>query len=82
MDEFQQIACKLEYRLINVLEESVMRNIQSLLDEQPSWILEKEFCDLYNVKKKKTFNHNISLICVCAIELSILLLLLFFKGKI
>lgn len=80
MEEYQKIAYKLEYRFINILEESVMRNIASLLDEQPDWILEKELCDLYNVKekKKKSFNHNISLIRVYAIELSVLLLFYFF----
>lgn len=50
--EHQRITYGLEYRLFNILEESIKKNIELLLDEQPSWIRESEIYNLYNVTRQ------------------------------
>lgn len=47
----QQLANELEYPLFNILEEPIKNNIKILLEEQPSWITERQICNLYNVRK-------------------------------
>lgn len=52
-----KIAEGTEYPLFNILEKSIQKNIELLLDENPCGILDREICLLYIKKFGSSFSH-------------------------
>ncbi|XP_050443222.1 uncharacterized protein LOC126847164 [Adelges cooleyi] len=56
-NEPNYVAERLKYPLINILEETVVNNIEQLLNEQLNWVSENKIIDLYIEKFGSTFSH-------------------------